>query len=189
MTDLFNTQPPRRRVKSPARDLPEWKPLPMGAIVLAIDPSVANAGWCLMRQEPRPVRLDSGQWHPRDRDEHGRLEDLANLVALRIRLARESGIGPEHAAIETPAGGGMAMGKNLATYVQSVGVCRATCFRMGLRIHAIGVNTWKGSGKKLLTANIVRSFTGYEPRDTNEADAIGIAIFLCDQRENRMRAQ
>ncbi len=187
---------PRQAVSEP----PTWCPLAVGAVVLCIDPSIANCGWAIVRNtQPNPERLDSGIFHPVTRADLNRFDHLSQLIQLRVdmcnaelatpfeRVSTESK--PERitdALIETPVGGGGWGAKTTSTlmmYTRAIGVCEATCLMLGLRVHRVAVNEWKGSGKKSTTALHVRHFLNYEPRDSNESDALGMGLWICGRTQ------
>jgi Holliday junction resolvasome RuvABC endonuclease subunit len=161
-----------------------WKPLAPGAVLLAIDPSIVNCGWALLRQgQPNPTRLDSGVFHPIARPDKDRHDHLVDLLVQRIEMATESGMRPTDALIEIPSGGqrGDRSATQLMVYARAIGDIEATCYRAGLTMHRVTVNGWKGSGRKGHTELVVKHVFKYTPRDNNEADAIGLGLWLCSK--------
>lgn len=180
-TRATSRKPPK--VKAPAER--NWRPLEPGAVLLAIDPSSARCGWAILHNTDKPQRLDSGVWYPTDRPEMNRtkLDDLAVQIRHRVNTFHaNTDLRISHAVIETPAGGQWGRSATqLMVYARAIGVCEATCYGMALGMNRVTVNEWKGSGKKSHTANVVRHFFNYQPRDDNEADAIGLGLWLCSK--------
>lgn len=186
--DLFGRKAPARSFKSKRPEFPTWRPLAPGAVLLAIDPSIASCGWGLLHNVvPRAVRLDSGCWHPTETEERSRFDHLSLLVAQRIRLAKESGTPITDAIIETPGGGqrGDRSATQLMVYARAIGICEATCYRAKIVVHRVTVNEWKGSTKKSHGTAIVQHFLGYQPREHNESDALALGAWLTSQRVRR----
>lgn len=174
---------PRRALRAAAGAAPAertFSPLAPGTILLCIDPSIAKCGWALVRNTwPNTERLDSGIFHPIGNERRNRHDHLSDLIRQRIELASGAGQAPTDALIEVPSGGQWQHTQALMAYSRSIGVCEATCHRLGLRTHRVNVQTWKGMGKKAFTARVVTHAFKYEPRDSNEADALGLGLWLC----------
>lgn len=180
---LFGPQKVSRefRGKAPAQQL--WKPLTPGAVLLALDPSIANCGFAVLRNDRQnPTRLDSGIFHPVFTQERPRCDHLAMLITDRLERSARAGWKVTDAIIEIPAGGQWGRSATqLMVYARAIGVCEAACFLGGLRMHRATVSEWKGSGKKCHTALVAKHVFKYEPRDDNESDALGLGLWLCSK--------
>lgn len=171
--------PSRQGKRSPRFTAEEevlWSPLPRDAVLLALDPSITNCGWAILQGAPNPRRVNSGIIRPIRRltvERHDRLFEL-----LRDSVIRKYEPRPTHAAIEMPRGGGRG-GKQMQEYLRAVGICEAVCFSEGLAMNRIHVNEWKSNEKKQPTMVFVKHYFSYVPRDDNEADALGLGLWLC----------
>lgn len=175
-----------RRAKKLAEPPPQtWQPLPVGAVVLCIDPSSVACGWAILRNTmPNPTRLDSGVFAPIDRPGRHKFDHLSGLIVDRLNRSTEAGDVVTHAIIETPAGGGGWGARStmrLMSYSRSIGVVEATCYQANLTTYRATVTEWKQSGKKHRTQLTVEFFFKYTPRDDNEADALGLGLWLCSR--------
>lgn len=179
---LFPSRASARMVRpSPAPEV-TWWPITPDSILLCLDPSIARCGWAIVKNtRPDPTRIDSGILCPVQNGERSRFDHLSDLIRHRIELATAAGTPPEDALIEVPAGG-QRSGHHVAAlmiYARSIGICESTCHRLGLNVNRVTVTGWKGTGKKSRTELIVKHCFQYEPRDSNEADALGMALWLC----------
>jgi len=170
-----------KKLEEPAR---ECSPLTIGTVLFCLDPSIVRCGWAIVRNDyPNCVRLDSGIFVPMGRENLDRFDHLANLIRQRLELAEADGFKSTDALIEVPAGGQRLdrAASQLMTYARAVGICEATCHTAGLDTQRVRVTTWKGMGKKARTQMNVKYAFKYQPRDDNEADALGLGLWLCSK--------
>lgn len=174
---------PRRVLRRQEPAAPSWAPLTIGSVLLCIDPSIVKCGWAIVRNTyPNPERIDSGVLQPIERPTLHRYDHLARLIWQRIDLAGENGTPPTDALVEMPAGGnGWERGGTLMVYGGAVGICGCACLGRGLDVQRVRVDEWKGGSKKAATIRYVRHAFNYEPRDDNEADALGLGLWLCSK--------
>lgn len=154
-----------------------------GARVLSVDPSICNCGWAVMANaNGEPRRVDSGVWHPSAaKDAIGRWGQLFEfLEGLAASV--------DYAVIEEPNRGRIARQAKFSreaqiTYGRAVGTVEAAV-RSNLandRVFVPDVSAWKGKGKKGATLDDVSLRLAYRPRDDNEADALGIALWFMNR--------
>lgn len=165
-------------------------------MILAIDPSAADCGYAVLtgtRRQPRIIT--SGTWHPsKAKGAAAPIEQLAEFVsglaAIDLAIA--------DAAVEVPDGGerfrpdgrgGRVQlgGSSERTYAQAVGACRAAAALSGAVVWPVPVSRWKGRATKEATIAAVVHATGHQPKDHNEADAIGLALWWLSELESRAR--
>lgn len=158
-----------------------WSPIPPGAVLLSIDPSIANCGWGILRNDRQPVRFDSGTFHP-GHERMNRYDHLLKLIWDRIDAfdGMVEGGKITHAVIEVPRGGGVP-GALMLDYARAVGVCEAACYSAGLVTNRVSVGEWKGNKKKGETAVWVKALLQYEPRTSDESDALALGVWMCNR--------
>lgn len=184
------TKPPKKFRPRPDCAVRSWWPITPDSVLLSVDPSISSdskkgTGWSVTDWfENRVRRIDSGTIKPVDSDDRSRFDCLANLLAQRIRLQRQSGRAITDAIIETPGAGG-AWGQRsvdgLMRYARAVGICEATCFRAGLSMNRVATTEWKKQSKKQHAILIVKTYLGFDARDDNEGDSLAMAIWLWEQ--------
>lgn len=181
-------RPRRGKGERQRRDeVPQWRPIRPGVTLLAIDPSIRQTGWAVLRNNPAPSSptvLGSGMIAPIARGSSNRFDDLAARVMVHLD-------GVDEVVIELPnRGPAWKMGHDdIRIQSQAIGVIQGVCIANQLRVHLVRVSEWKGRDKKQRTAVYVKHFLGRCPGNDNEADALGIGLWLCSRALEYMERQ
>lgn len=152
----------------------EWFPITVGSVLLAIDPSICNCGYAVMKKTSGdPELIVSGVLRPQS----GAVSRYDNLAQLIQMIAKENAC--TDAVIETPGGGQRHSATQLMVYAQAVGICGTACYLAGLNTNRVTVTEWKGRDSKRRTMTWVRALTGVLATDDNLIDAIGLGCWFC----------
>lgn len=160
--------------------------------VLAIDPAIGNLGWAVIGTSSGLASADiyrytSGTWSPSSAK--GKPDRWQQLWAF-IRSLKESYPQIDAAVVEVPNTAGLARGKPFAAvahiaYGRAVGIVHAALLESVGRVLTPAVEQWKGRGNKSNTMAVVSARLGYQPKDDNEADALGLGLWVLDQAVER----
>jgi Holliday junction resolvasome RuvABC endonuclease subunit len=159
-------------------------PGPISGTIVAFDPSSGNLGWAVVDATPQgPKRITSGCWHPSEAkgasDKFDQLVRFANALFgeddgrmnVVVELPNTRAI-PKYAS-RSPA--------SILVYGRAVGHVEAVCrLRCPGRVWTPDVQKWKGQKRKGQTIFEVRHRLGYVTANDNEADALGLCLWLCD---------
>lgn len=146
-------------------------------IIISIDPSLSNAGWAVGKQDNGNLCL-LGHGHIRT---YSKWEDWQRVQTLREGIkgliqqysvnfvlyespgfflySKDRGVG-----IRSFVGLGMSIGSILSI--------------PGIEYQGISPQEWKGRKTKQETKNMIESILGYEIKDHNEIDAIGLLVWF-----------
>lgn len=156
--------------------------------LLAIDPSCRNCGFAVLAggRDPNavPRRVDSGTWHPSGaKGAEDRYDQLASFVSGLVEKHRVAEV-----VVEVPSGGQRHSATQLMAYARAIGVVEAAAWLSGCKVHRVPVTTWKGNGRKRVTADTMRLMFRHEAGDDNESDALGLAVWHLKCSQNGYRA-
>lgn len=177
----------------PAKPVPPiaFPDLSTASGVLAIDPSICDCGWAILRGNSVTCeRVDSGTWHPSQAVSAG--DRWAQLARFVFELSRKSSV--RYVVIEAPNKRGLGRQAKFSrasqiTYGRAVGTVEASARNAigeawtGAVDHVFNpdVEAWKRKSSKSQTSKMVALRLRYTPRDHNEADALGLALWFLDQ--------
>ncbi len=156
----------------------EWAPIPDGAILLALDPSVVACGWACIRKinRNRCERIISGVWKPKAKGEATRFNVLADLAKRVCEVDHVT-----DAVIELPNKGPAwkMSADDIRANSRAIGALEAACYFAGACVALVRVSEWKGRGKKQETRMVVKALFGYDATEHNECDALGLGAWMC----------
>tara|TARA_R100000808_G_scaffold16704_1_gene37525 strand:- start:941 stop:1420 length:480 start_codon:yes stop_codon:yes gene_type:complete len=147
-------------------------------MILALDPASKKTGWCVML--PNGDLQDFGCFsYPNKMELNQRLHNLRFDLCLLMKKHPIETVVIED--LEPRRGANWGVG----FYAQAVGVCKAVAWTYmdSPQVYGVGVQTWKGSGRKKDTIQAVNMLYDLALKDDNTADAIGLAVWFQKRME------